>query len=200
MQRSFARRLVIWLVVTLCVAAGFAIWAVLTGSPDAPALQGLGSALVAGLCIVTGLAGATVLERDDARRSVGLVTILLSGFELALALAAIWGLGSDAVGRALGACSSLLAAFGHASLMLRCVRSDDGRATRLLTAAAVAFSMLGASVLAGAFAFVTGSPGSGYWRLLGVLAVLGTLFTLLALLARRLDPHSLKAGVPGLGL
>jgi hypothetical protein len=47
--------------------------------------------------------------------------------------------------------------------------------------------MLGAAVVAGAFALVTSSPGGGYWRLLGVLVVLGTLFTLLALIARRLD-------------
>ncbi len=188
MQESLTRRFVIALAATLCVAAMCAIWVVLTGSLAATALQGLGSALVAVLCALTGLAGASVLERDDARRFVGLATILLSGFELVLALAAIWtGLQNETLARALGMCSSLLPAFVHASLMLRRVRGGDGRAVRLLTAAAVTASMVSAAVLAGGFAVVTGSPGGAYWRLLGVLAVLGTLFTLLALIARRLD-------------
>lgn len=188
MQESLTRRFVIALAATLCVAAMCAIWVVLTGSLAATALQGLGSALVAVLCALTGLAGASVLERDDGRRFVGLATILLSGFELVLALAAIWtGLQNETLARALGMCSSLLPAFVHASLTLRRVRGGDGRAVRLLTAAAVTASMVSAAVLAGGFAVVTGSPGGAYWRLLGVLAVLGTLFTLLALIARRLD-------------
>ncbi len=198
MQESLTRRFVIALAATLCVAAVCAIWVVLTGSLAATALQGLGSAVVAVLCVLTGLAGASVLEHDDARRSVGLATILLSGFELVLALAAIWtGLSNETLARALGMCSSLLPAFVHASLMLGRVRGEDGRAVRLLTAAAVTASMLGAAVLAGGFAVVTGSPGGAYWRLLGVLAVLGTLFTLLALIARRLDRGpSPRRGMP----
>jgi MFS family permease len=188
MGGSFARRLVIAVAVTLCAAAGFAIWAVLSGPVDPTALQGLGSALVGLVCVLAGLAGASVLDREDGRRSVGLVTILLAGLEFALALAAIWtGSGSDALGRALGMCGGLLAAFVHASLMLGRVRGDDGRALRSLTGAAVAFSMLGALVLSAGLALATGSPGGGYWRSLGVIAVLGTLFTLLALIARRLE-------------
>jgi hypothetical protein len=46
--------------------------------------------------------------------------------------------------------------------------------------------MLGALLVAGGFVFAARSVGDDFWRVLGVLAVLSTLTTLLAPIVRRL--------------
>jgi hypothetical protein len=147
---------------------------------------------MAALCSLTALAGATLLERADARRWLGLATIALSATEFALVLAVIWidPISIDAANedllRALGANSALLPAFVHASLMLGRLRPSDGRLVRGLTATAVSLSMLPAVLVATGVALALGSPGIGAWRLLGVDLVLAVLSTLLVPIVRRL--------------
>ncbi len=185
---SLAPRLAMVLAGGLCVLAGLAIWFLVTGHFDATGVRILGSTMVVSLCAVAGLVGATVLDRRDFRRALGTVTVLLAAIEVALALLAIWSvLLGDTTLRALGAFGALLLACAHACLMLGRLRARDGGTVRGLTAASVAFAMLGALLVAGGFAFATGPGGSGFWRLLGVLAVLATLTTLVAPIVRRLD-------------
>jgi len=189
------RRLVIVLAGTLCALAALAIWFLVTGHFDATAVRVLCSALVVSLCTVAGLVGATVLDRRDARRWLGAVTLILAAGEAALALGAIWSLLST-TGlwlRALGATGALAIGCAHASVMLGRLRRGDGRIVRRLSEASVAFAMLAALLVAGGFVFVAGDVGADFWRLLGVLAVLSTLTTLLAPILRRLS-HRVAPG------
>ena len=65
-------------------------------------------------------------------------------------------------------------------------RRSDGNIVRRLSEASVAFAMLGALLVAGGFVFVARDVDADFWRVLGVLAVLSTLTTLLAPIVRRL--------------
>jgi hypothetical protein len=87
--------------------------------------------------------------------------------------------------RALGAITLLLGC-GHACVMLGRLRRSDGSIVLRLSKASVAFGMLGALLVAGGFAFAARDVGTDFWRVLGVLAVLSTLTTLLAPIVRRL--------------
>jgi cell division protein FtsW (lipid II flippase) len=201
-RSSFVRRAAAVFGVALCVAAGIAIYALVTGHLDATGGRTLASTFMAALCALTALAGATLLERADARRWLGLATIALSATEFALAVAVIW---TDAVSidaanegllQALGATSVLLPAFVHAGLMLGRLRPGDGRLIRGLTAAALGLSMLPAVLVAGGLALAVGSPGAGAWRLLGVDLVLAILSTLLVPIVRRLARASGECAQP----
>jgi hypothetical protein len=70
--------------------------------------------------------------------------------------------------------------------MLGRLRRSDGNIVRRLSEASVGFAMLGALLVAGGFVFAARSVGDDFWRVLGVLAVLSTLTTLLAPIVRRL--------------
>lgn len=192
------QRLAIVLSGSLCLVAMLAIWLLLTGSFDATGVRVLGSTAVISLCVVGGLVGVAVLDRPDLRRVLGAATALLATVVASLSLAAIWGVSfSEFEWRALAVCATLLTACGHACLMLGRLRASDGRAVRGLTGAAVALAMAGALLVAGGFAFATSTPGAWFWRLLGVLAVLSTLATLLAPIVRRLEqgrPGGSRAG------
>jgi hypothetical protein len=188
-------RLVIVLAGTLCAVAAMAIWFLLTGHFDATGLRVLGSTLVVSLCTVAGLVGATVLDRPDARRALGAVTLILAAAEAALALGAIWSLLAE-TGlwlRALGATGAVAIGCAHACVMLGRLRRGDGSAVRRLSEASVAFAMLGALLVAGGFVFVARNVGIDFWRVLGVLAVLSTLTTLLAPIVRGLG-HRVAPG------
>jgi len=181
-------RLAIVLAGTLCAVAAMAIWFLVTGQFNATGVRILGSALVASLCTVAGLVGATVLDRPDRRRELGAITMVLAAAVAALALGAIWSLLSPTALwlRALGVSGALLLGCAHACVMLGRLRHSDGSVVRRLSQVSVAFGMLGALLVAGGFVFVARDVGAGFWRVLGVLAVLSTLTTLLAPIVRRL--------------
>lgn len=184
---GLVRRLAIVLCGALCVFSALVIWVLLTGSFDATGVRILASTAVIALCAIGGLIGVAVLDSPDLRRPLGVITALLATVVASLSLAAIWGASfGEPAWRALAATATLLIACGHACLMLGRLRASDGRAVRRLSFAAVALAMAVAVPLAVGFAFATGSPGDWFWRLLGVLAVLSTLATLLAPIVRRL--------------
>jgi len=182
------QRLAIVLVGTLCAVAGLAIWFLVTGHFSATGVRVLGSTLVVSLCTVAGLVGATVLDRPGARCWLGAVTLILAAAEAGLALGAIWSvLSTTALWlRGLGAIGALGIGCAHACVMLGRLRRSDGGIVRRLSQASVAFAMLGALLVAGGFVFAARTVGGDFWRLLGVLAVLSTLATLLAPIVRRL--------------
>jgi len=187
-RSSFVRRAAAVVGIALCVVAAIAVWILITGHLDATAGRVLLATFAAAACAVAGLVGAGALDREDARRLVGGVTILLAAIVLVLALLVVWATSGDSetLNRALGVGSALLAALVHAGLMLGRLRADDGRPVRRLTAAAVSFSACAWLLVAGAFVAYHGSGAAGFWRLLGVLAVLATLTTVLTPIARRL--------------
>jgi hypothetical protein len=129
---------------------------------------------------LTGLVGATVLDRTDLRRALGQVTILLSAIDLGLTLAAIWSQPvSEAVARGLGMTSILLPACVHACLVLGRLRHGDSRVVRALSSVTVSCATLAAAAGAGAIALGSGPVEPAFWRLLGVLVVLAVLTSLL---------------------
>ncbi len=194
---SLIRRAAVVLGVALCGAAAIAIWALVTGHLDATGGRALASTFTAALCALTALAGATALERHDVRRWLGVATIVLSGAEFAVGFTVIWFAADDnGLLRALAASSVLLPALVHASLMTGRLRRQDGRLVRGLTAAAVAFAMVPAVLVAGGVALAVGSPGSAGWRLLGVALVLATLSTLLVPIVRRLARQDGDTALP----
>jgi hypothetical protein len=70
--------------------------------------------------------------------------------------------------------------------MLGRLRHSDGSIVRRLSEASVVFGMLGALLVAGGFMFAASDVPADFGRVLGVLAVLSTLTTLLAPIVRRL--------------
>jgi hypothetical protein len=176
----------------LCVTAAVAIWALVTGSFDETSVRVLASALVAAVTTLSGLAGATVLERSDHRRALGQATIVASGIALTLSLTLIWvrtALDSDLIARAFGISLAAMLAGAHASLMYGRLRPEDGRAVVTLTRVAVCSASIAALLTSCLLLFVTGDVASGVWRSLGVLVVIAVLTTLLAPLARKITPH-----------
>lgn len=177
----------------LCVVAAVAIWALVTGSFDDTSVRVLASALAAALATLSGLAGATMLERADHRRLLGQATIAASGIALALALVLIWvraAPDSDVTWRAFGISVAAMFAGAHASLMYGRLRPEDGRGVVTLTKVAVGSASIAALLTSSLLLFVTDTVGSGVWRLLGVLVVIAVLTTLLAPLARKITPDS----------
>jgi len=182
----------------LCLIAALAIWFLFTGRVDETGVRVLASTAVISLCVVGGLVGVAVLDRQDLRRALGAITALLAAGVASLSLAAIWGVSfGEPVWRALAVSATLLIACGHACLVLGRIRPADGRAVRGLTGAAVGLAMTGALLVAGGFALATHSPGDWFWRFLGVVAVLSTLATLLTPIVRRIDRGRSRGSHPG---
>jgi hypothetical protein len=174
------RQVALALAAGLCVTAAVAIWALIRGHFDVTEARILGSTLTASLLTLTGLVGATVLDRTDLRRALGQVTILLSAIDLGLTLAAIWSQPvSEAVARGLGMTSILLPACVHACLVLGRLRHGDSRVVRALSSVTVSCATLAAAAGAGAIALGSGPVEPAFWRLLGVLVVLAVLTSLL---------------------
>jgi hypothetical protein len=179
----------------LCVTAGVAIWALITGSFDETSLRVIGSAVAAALATLSGLAGATALGRGDGRHPLGQATIAISGVALMLAVVLIWvpsAENSDVVARGFGISLAAMIACAHASLMSGRLRPSDGRAVLTLTKIAVGSASSAALVMSCLLLFATGTVASGFWRLLGVLVVVAVLTTLLTPLARRLEPAKIS--------
>jgi MFS family permease len=173
----------------LCVTAAAAIWALITGSFDSTTQRVLATAVAAAVATLSGLAGATVLERDDRRHELGQATISVSAIALLLGVVLIWiptAEDSTAFIRLFGISIAALTACTHASLMHSRLRPDDPDAVRLLTWSAVGAASAGALLISGLLLLATGAVGTGVWRLLGILVVIAVLSTLLTPLARKL--------------
>ncbi|MGQ0843308.1 MAG: hypothetical protein ACT4QF_04155 [Sporichthyaceae bacterium] len=171
-----------------CLAgtAALAIYAVLTASFDETAVRVLLSTLLVGLFCVLCLACLTVL--DGRFRGVGAVGMLTATGALGSGLILTWGADDDWDGDALPIlirgfllCAVVAFACAHAALLLRLNLDRLGglRATVLACLALVA-TMLGAAIVS-----TDVLDAEGYWRLLGVLAILDVLGTVtLPVLAR----------------
>lgn len=200
------RRVAAVIAAGLCVAGAVAIWGLIVGRFDSTSARVLGSALAAAFATLCGLAGSTLLSRNDVRRSVGFATIMVSGLALVLALTLMWvhGADSDTMFRALAVTATVMLAGAQASLLLQWLGAGEDHAVRALVTAAIA-SACGAAVLAcGVVIFAHGRVAPGLWRLLGVMVLIAVLGALLAPLMRRIrsvrEPSARSNSAPGNGV
>jgi len=179
-------------VACLTVAALIAIAALLGGDyGDTEARISL-TVLAIAVYNVTGMAGVA-LARDRAAGWVGGLCAAASAIAFVLALAAIWWEvfddgDEDGAIRAWGIATVLAVSLAQASLLLSRRRPYDGdtvraiRAGTLIAIAAVAILVI--------VAIAGGDVSDGYWRLLGAVAVLDVLGTILVPIVRRLHATS----------
>ncbi|MGQ0463919.1 MAG: hypothetical protein ACT4QG_01240 [Sporichthyaceae bacterium] len=171
-----------------CLAgtAAIASYAVLTASFDETAARVLGSTLLVGLFCMLCLANLTVLESRF--KAVGAAGIVTASGALASGLALTWGLAADwdtpampPLIRTFLLCSVAGFAAAHAALLLRL---DVGRLGGLRATVLTCLGLV-AAMLCAAIASSQALESEGFWRLLGVLAILDVLGTVcLPVLAR----------------
>jgi hypothetical protein len=172
----------------LTATAGIGIVALLTGSFDETGARVLGSTWLVGLFCMLCLADLTVL--DTPRRAVGTGGIAAAAAALGLGLTFIWSLrddwndGLEVEARAFLVTGVLAVALAHASLLLRInLRSQDSLAA--VRAATLTVLSIVATMCAAPAVSYDVADSEGYWRLLGVLAILDVLGTVsLPVLAR----------------
>lgn len=172
----------------LSATALLGIGVVLTGSFHETGHRVLGSTLLAGLYCVLCLADMTVLgTRFGAVGAVGIATATVS---LAVGLSLIWWTPDDFDGRleyslrGFVICAVIAFATAHAALLLRIDIPAQGAAAAVRTATLCTMSLV-ATLVAATMIAESVVEIDGYWRLLGVLAILDVLGTVsLPVLAR----------------
>jgi hypothetical protein len=166
--------------------AALAIYAVLTASFDQTAVRILLSTLLVGLFCMLCLACLTVF--DGRFKVVGVAGMAAATGALASGLTLTWGVDDDWDGGALPVfvrgfllCAVAAFACAHAALLLRLdVERLGGLRATVLACLALVATMLAVAVLSTDVLEV-----EGYWRLLGVLAILDVFGTVaLPVLAR----------------
>ena len=184
LQPYFIRGMLGCLTATALVGIG----AVLTGSFDETGHRVLGSTLLAGLYCVLCLADLTVL--NSRFRAVGAVGIATATVSLAVGLSLIWWTPDDFDGRleyslrGFAICAVVAFAAAHAALLLRIDIRAQGSAAAVRTATLCAMSLV-ATLISATMISESIVEIDGYWRLLGVLAILDVLGTVaLPVLAR----------------
>jgi hypothetical protein len=188
--RTFAGRA---LVGGLCLAAGMAVIALLTGSfgdtETRVILTSIGFAVASG----TGSAGAAArLRPSDELRLLGGATVVASGAAFALLVLGLWtdmdDWGSEGLWRAFG-CSGVLAIAGsHACVMLSGRRQGDSEAIRLLTFASLAFSAIDTTAALVPIADLVDDVNDAWARIVGATLVLLVLTSVLPPILRRIQP------------
>lgn len=173
------------LLVCLSGTAALAIYALLTASFNLTAVRILASTLLLGLFCMPCLACLTVL--DTAYRMVGAAGLAAATGALGSGLWLTWGSHDwdnwevPGLVRSFLFCAVLAVAFAHAALLLRVCGSALGG----LRAAVLACLALVATMMCAAIFNTDMTEADGYWRLLGVLAILDVLGTVcLPVLAR----------------
>jgi len=186
-------------VACLTVAALIAIAALLGGDyGDTEARISL-TVLAIAVYNVTGMAGVA-LARDRAAGWVGGLGVTASAVAFALAIVAIWwevfvdGDEGEAI-RVWGVATVLAVSLAQASLLLSRRRPSDGDTVGAILAgtliAVAAIAILVIVAIAGE------DVSQGYWRLLGAVAVLDVLGTILVPIVRRLHATSPDGAVAG---
>lgn len=183
LTRWFLRAVVAFLVVTALLAIGIFV----RGEFGETEGRILGTTLALAVYSLTALAGAVLVGRG-ALTLFGWTTIAVSALALVLALAAIWGdrdAESEGLLRATFVALVLAFACAWVSLLLSRRRDDDGRGVT----ATLGGSVAAITVLTGMATFAIlreDDPGDVYWRLVGVVAVVAVLGTLLLPVLRRM--------------
>jgi hypothetical protein len=185
------RRIFLQLLVgSLCLTALIAIVALVGGNfgdTDRRIVSNVAALATYSFCAFYG----AVLAEKKPDHLLAKSTVVAAGIGFLLATVLIW---SDWNGdnetliRAMFCFLILSLAGGHASMIVSQLRDTDGDAVRLVVNA----TLLAISVLCLMLVYVAVSidghgPGDGFWRLLGVVAVLDVLGTLVAPVLRKLE-------------
>jgi hypothetical protein len=193
--RRFAGRA---LVGGLCLAAGMAVIALLTGdfgdTETRVILTSIGFAATSG----TGSAGATARLRPSERlQLLGGATVVASIATFGLLVLGLWtsldDWGSEGLWRAFGCFGVLAVAGSHACVMLAARRPRDSDAIRLLTIASLAFSAIDTTAAILPIAGLVDDVNEGWARLVGATLVLLVLTSVLPPILRRMRPAAAPA-------
>jgi hypothetical protein len=197
--RTFAGRA---LVGGLCLAAGVAVIALLTGdlgdTETRVILTSVGFAATSG----TGSAGATARLRPSERlQLLGGATVVASIATFGLLVLGLWtsldDWGSEGLWRAFGCFGVLAVAGSHACVMLAARRPRDTDAIRLLTIASLAFSAIDTTAAILPIAGLVDDVNEGWARLVGATLVLLVLTSVLPPILRRMQPATAPATANG---
>jgi hypothetical protein len=197
--RTFAGRA---LVGGLCLAAGMAVIALLTGdfgdTETRVILTSIGFAVTSG----TGSAGAAArLRPSEGLQLLGGATVLASIATFGLLVLGLWtdmhDWGSEGLWRAFGCFGVLAIAGSHACVMLAARRPRDSEAIRLLTIASLAFSAIDTTAAILPIADLVDDVNEGWARLVGATLVLLVLTSVLPPILRRMQPAAAPATANG---
>lgn len=187
------------LIAILCAAALLLILTIMSGSEfDGTTGKAIWTAIACAFFGLTSMAGMSLAGRRPEIAMFGYLTAAISIAALAFLLGSIWFENLiDDDWNIVGDAIVLAVAGGHASLLLGSAREDDSDAVRLLRSATLA--VLG--LLAFLAVLEISSDGQDLnERLIGVIAVVYVLCTVLLPLVRRISPEtapSVKAATPG---
>jgi hypothetical protein len=185
-------------IAAVCGIAGVAVFAIGTGNFDDTDWRIVSSVAAVAVFSLTAMGGATLAQRNDSTAApLGGATVLVSAGSLALALVYMWTTGWDDGGdynvtleRAAGVGLTCSIALGHISLLLGWRRETDNAAITALVSAAIGFAVGIATLLVIAIVSPDLDIGDGYWRTVGVMAILGLMATILAPIVRRVGRSS----------
>lgn len=189
MANSLGRWLTWGVVGGLCLAALTAAGTFLVGGGGATELRIVGTTLALAGASGTGLAASTQRERATWLRALGLGA---SAVALVLLLVLIWApldgsrVAFEAVWRGAGVATVLAVAAAHAALLLPRRGGDRPVVVVVVRLTLILIAFVALLLIGGILA--EDGPGEGIVRLVGALAVLGALGTLLVPILRRLRP------------
>lgn len=176
-QRSLARALLVMVIGALCLAALVAIGLLLFGNFGETEGKILLTTLAFAGYSLLGLAATSALGREPTW--LGPLGLVVSAIGFVLCVSLIWvGPESELLGRLMGAFLVLGVAIAHASLLRFMTRDvSEGSVVTVRAATLVASSTLSAMIIV---LILSGwEPGGVYFRILGVVAVLAVLGSLL---------------------
>lgn len=201
----FRRIFVGSLIGSLCTTGLLAAIAVGAGSFGELEYRVLLTTLLVGCYSVLCLAGLVVV--GGRHRWVGVAGMAFTNLALVSGLLLIWGLDEDAfdseaslwefVGRTFGVCAILGFGFAHASLLLHAVRRAAPAARAICGATLVAVAVV-ATMFASLVALTESGGGEGFWRIVGVFAILDVVGTVVTPLVARLQRSAAPAPAPSL--
>jgi hypothetical protein len=166
----------------LCITAAIAVVILLAGRFDDTSWRILASTSAVSFFGLLAAPAGVLLERGHAVL-LARASAALTGVSFVLTLVLIWGAWSNDLGKTWGVLLTLAAAAAQAAAVESRKRDTDSPAIRRLVAA----SMLTGSVLAamGVLAILTEIGETGYYRVLGAVAIVDVLLIVVAAVLRR---------------
>ncbi len=196
-QRAIVRRALSWaLVAALCVAAGTAIVAILSGEFDDTDLRVIATSVGFAIFSATAASGASLrFRRSENLRTLGLGTVAVSAASFLVLLVGLWiDDDSDEVWRWFGSLAVAALASSHASLVSGARRDADSPSVRTVASASIGLAVVDA--LSGILA-ISGAVDDieeGWAQLMAVFVILLLLTTALTPILRHLQRPGSTAG------
>jgi hypothetical protein len=196
-QTELRRLLLVGTVTALSLTALFAIFALLTGSFDETQVRILATTGGCGLASLLAMPGTRLLEKLE-HVDLGRLVVFLAALTFVVELWAVWiRTDSDVSWRLLAVAVSITVALAQIAGSLARRRPSDPDAVPLLGLAAGVCALVLALLIS--LAALAKVDDSGYYRLLGAVAVLDVLLVAIQGAVRRFGapPAALGASAPG---